>query len=102
MSVAFPRPHAQPWVLPSSPGRDCPSPPLAIRHRKKSRGQDGAVALPKTAGGLWGWGPRLLGWCVSGELGRPSLRAEENRMVGCVVPETRTAQACLFCDQKQV
>lgn len=46
MSVAFPGLMPSPGFFPKA-GWGGPPRSLAIRHRKKSRGQDGAVALPK-------------------------------------------------------
>ena len=88
---SFPRPHAQPWFLPQgSLGRAPPS--LAIRHRKKSRGQDGAVALTKGRREFVGVGAQTAGLVCEWGAWQAQLESRKRR-VGCVAPETRTAQA---------
>ena len=62
MSVAFPGLMPSLGFFPKAAwGGTAPSPPLAIRHRKKSRGQDGAVALPKGRRGFVGVGAQIAG-----------------------------------------
>ena len=62
MSVAFPGLMPSLGSFPKAAwGGTAPSPPLAIRHRKKSRGQDGAVALPKDSRGFVGVGAQIAG-----------------------------------------
>lgn len=81
MSVAFPGLMPSLGSFPKAAwGGTAPSPPLAIRHRKKSRGQDGAVALPKDSRGFVGVGAQIAGLVC--EWGAWQAQLESRKRIG--------------------
>lgn len=81
MSVAFPGLMPSLGFFPKAAwGGTAPSPPLAIRHRKKSRGQDGAVALPKGRRGFVGVGAQIAGLVC--EWGAWQAQLESRKRIG--------------------
>lgn len=79
MSVTFPGLMPSLGSFPKAAWEDCPTPhPWPSDTGKSPRGQGWGCGPAQDSRGFVGWGPRLLGWSCSGELGRPS----ESRKIG--------------------